>query len=304
MGKEAKNVFESIKSKGAGNIILDLIEFNNYLKSLIENKLSEKMFYDWVFKTDFNTQNKHEVGCYVKTNIQAAEQSVERLISFCKENTLTDFHFRLLSNFVCDLKPFIQKMDSEHDYSWMVLNTNTHITNFYQDLSYNSFWHGKPGNHLEQNLVLSSSTPFIIRQTIEYKIMRILGINYYLVNGKPDIKFMSKLFKTLEINKTYLTTKIDFDFLKKIHSWSSKYIHGGYRPYPWQTETALNYLQDLFYSGQTSNPNNYSLYAGVEIENENLQKFTLNIKKSLKESYKPNDDLKVFWLDKPEVAIV
>ena len=92
--------------------------------------------------------------------------------------------------------------------------------------------------------------------------------------------------------------------MKKIHKWSSKYIHGGYRPYPWQTETALNYLQDLFYSGQTLNPQSYSLYAGVEVKKENLQEFKLNIEKTLKGLCKPDDELKIYWRDKPEVAIV
>jgi hypothetical protein len=100
------------------------------------------------------------------------------------------------------LKPFILILDKDHDYSWLLLNTNSHSTNFYQDLSFNSFWHGRPGNHFEENLVLASSTPFIIRQTIEYKIMRILGINYYLVNDKPDIQFISKLFSVIENIKT------------------------------------------------------------------------------------------------------
>jgi len=304
MSKEAKNVFESIKTKDAITIGASLVEFNSYLNSLIEKKLSDNMFYDWVFKTDFNTHNERQVDCYVKTNIQAAAKSLERVIKFCHETDLTDFHFRLLSDFVCDLKPFVLKLDKGHDYSWLLLNTNSHITNFYQDLSFNSFWHGRPGNHFEENLVLASSTPFIIRQTIEYKIMRILGINYYLVNDKPDIQFISKLFSLIENIKTNFSTKIDFDFLKKMHKWSSKYIQGGYRPYPWQTETALNYLQDLFYSGQTSNSQSYSLYAGVEVKKENLQEFKLNIEKTLKGLCKPDDELKIYWRDKPEVAIV
>jgi hypothetical protein len=36
---------------------------------------------------------------------------------------------------------------------------------------------------------------------------------------------------------------------------------------------------------------------------ENLQEFKLNIEKTLEGLYKP-DELKIYWTDKPEVAIV
>ena len=185
----------------------------------------------------------------------------------------------------------------------MIINTNTHITNFYFDLSRNAFYNGIPNDIKEEKLVLSTSTSFFIRQSIEYKIKRILGIDYILINDKPDKRSVEKYFKAIENNMSFYTTKnFNFEIIKKIHSWTHTYIHGGYRPEPWKTETALFYLNELFFSGKTSRKKSFSLYAGIELKESELESLKSNTESTIKSL--DNSETSVKWAWPPEVAII
>jgi hypothetical protein len=162
-----------------------------------------------------------------------------------------------------------------------------------------------PGKKLEEMITLSSSTPFIIRQSIEYKIKRILGIDYIEIDGKPDIKTAERCFRALENNKAfYRTSSFDFKIVKQIHSWTNYYIHGGYRPEPWRTETAINYLKNLFYAGKTSEKHSYSysLYAGVEVLECDLPNLMENTEISIRNEI--HGDIQINWLTDPELALI
>lgn len=306
MNKEAFELYRTIKKS---NNSIELIEkaekFQEYLSNLC-NSISPKGFKDiFIFQWVFNNQSKQakDIKSYCKANIFAAKSSLERIIKQLETDEINEVSKRMITDFVCDLKPFIQFFDKNQDYSWLVMNTNSHISNFYSDLSMNVFWNGKPGKHPEESLVLASSTPFIIRQSIEYKIKRILGIDFLLINDKPDIRTTEKCFKAIENNEVYYKTNgINFKIIKLIYSWSNTYIHGGYRPEPWQTETALNYLKKLFYSGETSKKNNFSIYASIEVSKNDLPKIRELTENSLKNGQKGTLEIK--WLIKPELAII
>lgn len=306
MHKEAFSFYKSTKRK---NNSTELIEKGKpFLEYLIElcDSISQKVVKEnFIFQWIFNSQIKHEkdIESYCKANIFSAKNSLERIILKLETEKSNEVNKRMLTDFVCDLKPFITFFDKNQDYSWLIQNTNTHISNFYNTLSFNVFWSGKPGKHLEENLALASSTPFIIRQSIEYKIKRILGIDYILINDKPDIRTTERCFKAIENNEIYYKTKgIDFKILKLIYSWSNTYIHGGYRPNPWQTETAINYINKLFYVGETSKKNSFSIYASIEVSKEDLTAIKKLTEKSIKKDI--NGKLKIKWLNKPELAII
>jgi hypothetical protein len=303
---EAFNLFQCLKSKNLPEIKLRSQLFSNYLDNLclkyFPKIFKEKFIYQWTLKNVFEL-NEKEYETYCKTNLIAANQSLKRILIKLSEIQITDYQVRLLTDFVCDLKPFIKRFDSLQNYDWLILNTNTHISNFYFDLLSNTFLNGNIGEHPEEKLVLGTSTTFFIRQAIEYKIKRVLGIEYILLDGKPDIRSMDKFLKAIESNKIYYKVKFDFDILKTIYSWTHTYIHGGYRPEPWKTETAINYLSLIYYNGETSNVNSYSLYAGIEVNSSELASLKINTEETLTNEAGLKK-LFISWLSKPEVAIV
>jgi len=305
-GKEALELFKAIKkSKNAAEIVEKLQAFEDYLlllrKQICPKGLKDIFILEWVFKHEINTQKDYVNFC--KANIFTAQASIGRIVKKINDDGVNEVSLRMLTDFICDLKPFVTYFDKNHDYSWLLINTNSHISNFYYDLSSNVFWNGMPGKHPEESLALSSSTPFIIRQSIEYKIKRILGIDYYLIDGKPDIRTTDKCFDAIERNKPFYKTKgFDFSMVKKIYSWTNYYVHGGYRPEPWRTECAINYLKGLFYAGVTSVKSSLSLYAGIEVLESELDKLHINTEVSIKKGVQGKVEIE--WLTRPEVAII
>jgi hypothetical protein len=304
---EAYEAYQTLKKSNDLDkleVIQSIDSLRIYLESL-SNSISKNtskngINYQWIFSTKFKDKDFDK---YCKANIFAAKESLKRIILVIQKQEISPVFRRMLIDFICDLKMFINYFDKSQNYKWLVGNTNTHISNFYYDLAQNVFWNGKPGKHPQESLVLASSTPFIIRQSIEYKIKRILGIDYLLINDKPDIRTAEKCFKAIENNKIYYKTNgINFKTIKLIYSWSNTYIHGGYRPEPWKTETALNYLKKLFYSGETSKKNYFSIYASIEASKNDLTKIKELTENSLKKGQKGKIEIK--WLMKSELATI
>jgi hypothetical protein len=299
---EAYQILKRYSNIDKQDLIKALESLKSYLEKLCKNisKNTPKNGFvcQWIFANDFKDKDLDK-SC--KANIYAATESLKRIILVIKQQEITSVFKRMLIDFICDLKPFINYFDKSQNYKWLVGNTNSHITNFYYGLAQNIFYNGKPGTHEEEYFSLSSSTPFIIRQSIEYKIKRILGIDYIELFGKPHKTLANIYFKALRNNnKFYKTRNFDFEIVEKIHSWTHLYIHGGYRANPWLTETALYYLQGLFYSGKTSQSSSLSLYAGVEIVEIDLQELLKITQDFIKNEI--GQDANIIWLIRPEVA--
>lgn len=301
---EALEAYKSLKGPGdivKDEVILKLESFCHYLEELckqISKPPKQNFIYNWIFCNDVEDKDVHN---YCKANIFAATESLKRIVNIAKEQEISPIFKRLLIDYVCDLKEFINYFDSSHNYKWLVGNTFTHISNFYYGLAKNVFYYGKPGDHEQEYLTLCSSTPFIIRQSIEYKIKRILGINYIEINDKPHKTPADIYFKALNNNADYyITKKTNFEILEKIHCWTHLYIHGGYRARPWITETALFFLDPLFYAGTTTDSKTKSLYAGVEIIESDLTKLLIQTEEFVKKVI--GEEVEIIWLKKPEAA--
>ncbi|MGD8780941.1 MAG: hypothetical protein PVH88_18490 [Ignavibacteria bacterium] len=264
--------------------MVKLLSFQKYLESLCSNickkTLKDRFIYQWIFVND--TISEKDIESYIKSNLFAASKSLSRVIYRFEKDGINKIRTKVLLDFICDLKNFVTYFDNNQDYSWLIINTNTHITNFYYDLAQNIFWNGKPGFHDEEHRVLNTSTPFFIRQAIEYKIKRILGINLIYENGKVQRTRAKVYFDAFKKNiKYYKVCTLDIHLIEKIHNWSHNSIHGGYRPEPWIIETALYLLKDFFHSGKTKIANSHSLHAALEVYESDLEKLRLNTEKIL-----------------------
>ena len=307
LNKQAYRSFKSVKEGSEDNkpeIIECLKCFQFYLKDLysqlVKRELKEKHLVNWVFKTQVD---KKDLDTFCKANIAAASYSLLRIIERLETTEFDEVIQRLLLDFICDLKQFIIRYDEHQDFSWLIVNTNNHISNFYFELADNVFWHGKPGNRKEEKLVLATSTPFIIRQSIEYKPKRVLGIQYIIKEGRLD-KTSTKTYFTAFKNcsKYYRLRNIDLDIIETIHTWSNFYVHSGLRAEPWRTETALHYILNLNYKGPTIDSSLLSIYASIEIDESKVEEAKHSIEESIIQEL--GNDIRIVWDPHPEVAVI
>jgi hypothetical protein len=269
---EARLAFYSIKENKPLNEIIDnLSSFNNYLINLYNKKYPRKPKNRDVYQRIFiqaNHLKNHK--SFLKNNLIAAQWTIERVISNIQDFQLNKSLKRLIKDIICDLQPIIKYHDPEHDFTWLLGNTNVHISNFYHNLSYHIFWTGFPSSE-DNAVVLSSSAPFLIRQSIEYKIKRVLGIYRLLIDGVDDIRLIEKCFKVIEKN-------------------------------PWITENAIDYLNSLFHVHKDKAKLSFSLYGGIEVKQEDLDEIRNNTKQNFRKLC--GDKMKIIWIEKPEVRII
>jgi hypothetical protein len=302
-----KNLYKEINNLNldkpiSGISLLD--DFSDYLdllsKNISKSTPKEEFVFQWTFKYKFDSKDLEK---YYKSNIYSASKSLKRIRNRINTEGINKVNQRILLDFICDLKPYITFFDKKIDYSWLIANTNTHLTTFYYNLANNVFWNGEPGTHEQEKLVLSSSTTFTLRQCVEYKVKGILGIDYILNGDKIEKPEFKVLVNALQNNMKYYSLRnIEFEQLKTLHSWLSYYIHKGIRPEPWKTETAISILKDFFYIGLNQSGTTYSHYSSIEVNRNELEQLMENTFKYLKE--KIDTDIEISWISHPEVVLV
>lgn len=112
----------------------------------------------------------------------------------------------------------------------------------------------------------SSASVFLIRQSIETKVLNSLGIYNIIDKNKQIAKFkLEKLVEFITKNKN-IEFPIDKSLLQKITKWTNIYIHRGVMQYHWQIILVHEVLQPLFSMGEGKTMKH--LYGAVKIDKE------------------------------------
>jgi len=139
------------------------------------------------------------------------------------------------------------------------------------------------------DISFSSISVFLIRQSIELKVLNCLGV--YSIVDKEDKPQKVKLEKVIEFIEQ--SDKIEFpvkkSLLLKITKWTNAYVHRGIMHYHWQIVLAQNILLPLFKMGEGKTI--MSVYGAVKIDKEYF------------EAKLHNDLLKYLGLDIDKVKI-
>lgn len=144
---------------------------------------------------------------------------------------------------------------------------------------------------------------FLMRDSIELRIRKALGISQILLNDKSakianddfvDFIFDNDNIKLPNINKA---------IVKKIFDWCNFHIHKGIVLYEWQLVLIYEYMQPLFASGETSTQLHIS---GAVQMNESYYKNSLasELETFLTQKNPKNIGIKVFLDMDPEALLI
>jgi len=97
------------------------------------------------------------------------------------------------------------------------------------------------------DFVLSPSSIFLIRQSIELWLKEIFGIRFVTDGNDKLIRLQpERLFEL--IDKKSVTIPVSKSVIQKIHQWTQAYVHAGWLTFAWEIEHAHHVLSPIFYS--------------------------------------------------------
>ncbi len=272
----------------------------DYLRKIKPINLSEDFVFKQIFRAEWDNKENDNM---TKAHVAAMEVSLTRLNTLFKQNP-NEILKELLIDFVCDAKLWIEKVDSDQDFTWLISNTSRAISHSYYHMVRKSLY------GVDENKFLQYDAQFVvatlqIRNTIESRIKQLLGIVEFKYKSKP-VSF-SEILTIVKKVKQLSSKGVLFDRLETINNWANNHLHRGLRPYPWQMEWAEHEISKLFFIGKTSDKKTFSIYASFETEDiRSLQnEFKSESEKHFSKKLKPGRfselDIEITWRNKTEI---
>ncbi|NMC98303.1 MAG: hypothetical protein GYA62_01085 [Bacteroidales bacterium] len=152
------------------------------------------------------------------------------------------------------------------------------------------------------SLSSQNASVFLIRQSIELKIKNCLGIDVILdSHGYMKKMTADKLIDFVYKNEHIKIPEIGKSIIKKIHSWTQFFIHGGFILNVWQIDIAQEIIRPLFMHGETQKT--ISIYGSIVIDKVYYEtEFRNELKRFLIESCSMEPDIQIIQKN-PEAII-
>lgn len=269
--------------------------FKEYLTEISGSELSDNYILKSILKTGFKENEFDQIS---RCHLKAAANSLDRFLSGISNDTLKLKKIApILEDLICDLKEFIIRIDSKHDYSFLIGNTNSSSSLFYFDAAKYMFYNKALPENLTYDVTQNLSV-LAIRQSIELRVKRVLGIDSLRTNSNQNIE-LSKLLKILNnLKNIKLDPIFKSEILNEINKWSNHYIHRGLRPFPWVTENVFEYISPIFQPGK--HEKGFGWYKSSIVNSQNEYRDTL--KKTIEDEF--GEDVKIIWSDRFENIVL
>ena len=150
--------------------------------------------------------------------------------------------------------------------------------------------------------VVIPSSIFLIRQTIELRLRRALGIGHVMDADGYSIKVPAEVFLRLyRENATSIRLPLPINIIEKIYDWTNAYVHGGIVFYIWQIEWAHHLLQRL-YNPPRGLGGGYNRYGAIQIDRDFHQSASIHLMAILNE--RQHGSIRVIPVNPPECEII
>lgn len=262
-----------------------LENFAEYLNNLTSTHLRKDKSSDLeytigaIFKDARNIKSGSDWNNFAKNNLGFANKCFQELVEFIKnkepKHTAKAIrkYSEIIRDYIFDLKYFVEYFERKSDPNYVMFTGGKSYNNHSYELnliSNNLYWNAcYSQNIFDQKMALNVSN-FTLRQSLEIKFKRILGIYdvYNKAFNGPKIKheffadFISDNSASFELPYTNLT------FLLKVYKWTNITIHNAENPLIWQLKLALEYVNPFFSWGEGLNKDGKkvsSIFGAVKI---------------------------------------
>ncbi len=227
---------------------------------------------EMVFECFFD---ENQIKCYIKCSWQAVEKYLKRSFEETKqyiENEQIKKHdktqrLKYFWDVVFDVVLFLSYAESTLDKSHKRYGLGKRTIANSSEVFDASIDHLKHYLHIKtfSEFIRQPTAAFLLRQAIELRIKNCLGI--YVIYDKSGMpaKITPDTFIDFIYDNDKITIPIKKSILRKIHSWTNYYIHGGMLPELWKIELAQFLLTDLFSGGEMPGVGS-SVYGSIQID--------------------------------------
>jgi hypothetical protein len=150
------------------------------------------------------------------------------------------------------------------------------------------------------DIVTMPSSIFFIRQAIEIRLKNAFGIISIRDKHGKIKKITGENFLTfIDENSSDIEFPVKKGVIKKIHSWTNYYIHGGTINYSWHIEWAHYMLQPLFTPGENESVG-WNISGAIKMK----KSFYDEINDRIKELFNNEEGLQILRMQYPEAIII
>lgn len=302
---------KSIKSRmSAKEAFLQTEKEFRRLNSIVnKNKVSDITIGNNVFKKLRGEITDSEIDVFAKNHFAAA------LYSFLdiKEKMIDEGNFNhigikkygfLINELLYDIVIFANHIGRKVDPDYTLIvsgkanieHSRWHYLGTFQ-LMYYSIFNDK---RLDNKFAFIIS-PVALRQTIELKMNRIVGLgDIFDNNGEKIFTKHNFIFSFIKRNRSLFDFHMEMNIVQKIFEFCNDSVHKGIMPYFWQMFYAVKFCDALFYDPnyQTSS----SINSAVKILDYPLVKTKLEFE--IKQQFPvPKYDVEIHWIS-PEAQII
>lgn len=160
--------------------------------------------------------------------------------------------------------------------------------------------------------VISPTSIFLLRQSLELRIKNALRINYITNKNGKKLRVSGSVFlDVIENNLSEVVLPVRLPYIKTISSWTNNYIHGGHVPRLWESEWAFHLLEPLFipYDAIENGVRRYDVFGAIRIKRSLYNRIEDEIESALRKKSKKWNDVAsagicIIRLSQPESMVL
>lgn len=265
-----------------------------------------------ILKDERTLKNDSEINNFCKCSLSVANKYLKEVIGEIKKDNkkLTDKNVLkysdLIREYLHDVKPFVEYFKRKKDPNYILFtggkdynNHSYEINRISNNLYWNCFY---KQNIFDQKMSINISN-FALRQSLEIKFKRILGIYDVYNKSLNGPKLRHDFFPDfINRNKSHFELPYtNLSFLINAYKWTNRTIHNAENPRIWELRCVLDYVNPFFKWGEgltNDGKKTSSIFGAVKINDYDTLK-----EKLIDDLYNVGSEIVTIEFIKPEAII-